>query len=71
VRGAAFINETLPPPEREYVTQWNETDATFLRRICEEEGLYFRFDPQDGFDALVLCDRSSDAPTVLESPLVQ
>ncbi|MEO7330324.1 MAG: type VI secretion system tip protein TssI/VgrG [Minicystis sp.] len=58
-----------PPPEREHVTQWNETDAIFLRRICEEEGLYFRFDPKDGFDAFVLCDRSSDAPEGLPDPL--
>ena len=57
------------PPEREYVTQWQETDAVFLRRICEEDGLYFRFDPKDGFDAFVLCDRSADAPAGLDDPL--
>lgn len=69
----AFVKEIgEEPPELEYVTQWNETDATFLRRICEEDGLYFRFDPQDGdgFDAFVLCDRSSDAPDVLADPLL-
>src|SRR5262249_47414938 len=27
--------------ERAYVTQYAETDATFIRRLCEEEGLYF------------------------------
>jgi type VI secretion system secreted protein VgrG len=70
IEGDLFVNEVGdPPPEREHVTQWNETDAAFLRRICEEEGLFFRFDPKDGFDAFVLCDRSSDAPEVLSSPL--
>jgi len=69
IRGDAFVNEALPPPEREYVTQWNETDAVFLRRICEEEGLYFRFDPKEGFDAFVLCDRSERAPEGLPDPL--
>jgi len=66
---AVTIEVGEEPPEREYVTQWNETDAVFLRRICEEDGLFFRFDPKDGFDAFVLCDRSADAPTVLEDPL--
>jgi type VI secretion system secreted protein VgrG len=58
-----------PPPEREQLTQWNETDADFLRRVCEEEGLFFRFDPKEGFDAVVLCDRSSDAPEELDAAL--
>ncbi|MEP7123455.1 MAG: type VI secretion system tip protein TssI/VgrG [Byssovorax sp.] len=66
----AFVDEVgEAPPEREYVTQWQETDAVFLRRICEEDGLYFRFDPRDGFDAFVLCDRSSDGPAVLDAAL--
>ena len=67
----AFVNEVGDePPEREYVTQWNETDAVFLRRICEEDGLFFRFDPKDGFDAFVLCDHSSEAPEALAGPLL-
>ncbi len=70
IQGDAFVNEAQPPPEREHVTQWNETDDVFLRRICEEEGLYFRFDPKEGFDAFVLCDRSEAAPEVLPEPLM-
>ncbi|WP_437553194.1 type VI secretion system tip protein TssI/VgrG [Sorangium sp. So ce367] len=70
VRDDAFVNEAEPPPEREHVTQWNETDAVFLRRICEEEGLFFRFDPKEGFDAFVLCDRSDAAPDGLSDPLM-
>lgn len=70
IDGEAFVSEVgEPPPVRAHVTQWNETDATFLRRICEEEGLFFRFDPKDGFDAFVLCDRSSAGPEVLAAPL--
>ncbi len=70
IDGEAFLNEVgEDPPAREYVTQWQETDAVFLRRICEEDGLFFRFDPKDGFDAFVLCDRSADGPTVLDDPL--
>ena len=70
IEGKAFVSEVgEEPPEREHVTQWNETDAAFLHRICEEEGLFFRFDPKDGLDALILCDRSSDAPEPLTGPL--
>jgi type VI secretion system secreted protein VgrG len=47
--------------EREYVVQYQETDTVFIRRLCEEEGLYFRFEPRDGFDALVLEDASAHA----------
>lgn len=70
IEGEAFVSEVgEEPPEREYVTQWNDADAVFLRRICEEGGLFFRFDPKDGFDAFILCDRSADAPEVLGGPL--
>jgi type VI secretion system secreted protein VgrG len=50
--------------EREYVVQYAEDDLSFLRRICEDEGLYFRFEPRDGFDAFVLEDTSSHASAV-------
>lgn len=70
VSGAAHVEEVQePPPVREHVTQWNEDDLQFLTRICEEDGLYYRLDPADGFDALVVCDTSSAAPAVLEGPL--
>jgi type VI secretion system secreted protein VgrG len=48
--------------EREYVVQYAEDDLSFVRRLCEEEGLYFRFEPKDGFDAFVLEDTSGGAP---------
>src|SRR5262249_6625574 len=47
---------------REYVVQYAEDDLSFIRRLCEEEGLYFRFEPRDGFDAFVLEDASIRAP---------
>jgi type VI secretion system secreted protein VgrG len=48
--------------EREYVVQYAEDDLSFVRRLCEDEGLYFRFEPDDGFDAFVLEDTSGGAP---------
>lgn len=56
-------------PKRTYVTQYAETDLTFVRRLCEEDGLYFRFEAKDGFDAFVLEDTSTLAPKVECSPL--
>lgn len=55
--------------ERDYVAQYTETDAAFLRRLCEEEGLYFRFEPREGFDAFVLEDASSHAPAASPAKL--
>ncbi len=48
--------------ERDYVVQYDETDASFVRRLCEEEGLYFRFECREGLDAFVLEDASAHAP---------
>ncbi|MFO0586099.1 MAG: type VI secretion system tip protein TssI/VgrG [Polyangiaceae bacterium] len=54
---------------RRYIVQYDETDATFVRRLCEDEGLFFRFDAEDGREILTIADRSSSAPSVLESAL--
>ena len=55
----ALLSEHAP---REYIVQYAEDDLTFVRRLCEDEGLYFRFEPRDGFDAFVLEDSSVGAP---------
>lgn len=55
--------------EREYVVQYAEDDLSFLRRLCEEEGLYFRFEPRGGFDAFVLEDSSRHATPAGAGPL--
>jgi len=57
-----------PHAPRAYVVQYAEDDATFVRRLCEEEGLYFRFDVGDG-EEVVLEDTSSSAPPALGTPL--
>ena len=54
---------------REYVVQYMETDLAVLRRLCEEEGLYFRFAPGDGADIFVLKDTSSTAPPGVPDPI--
>lgn len=55
--------------EREYVTQYTETDAHFIRRICEEDGLYFTFRAGEDKEIFVLSDTSTSAPAPLSSPL--
>ncbi|MBI4956340.1 MAG: type VI secretion system tip protein VgrG [Myxococcales bacterium] len=58
-------------PEREYVVQYDESDAAFVRRLCEEDGLYFRFEAEegDGAEIFVLEDQSTSAPPALAEPL--
>jgi type VI secretion system secreted protein VgrG len=56
-------------PERDYCIQYAETDAAFVRRLCEEDGLYFRFEAKDGFDAFVLEDTSTSAPPAADAKL--
>ncbi|MBK8255234.1 MAG: type VI secretion system tip protein VgrG [Polyangiaceae bacterium] len=47
---------------RQYVVQYAENDALFVRRMCEEEGLFFRFEAaDDGSEIIVVEDCSSDA----------
>lgn len=55
--------------KREYVVQYNETDAAFVRRLCEDDGLWFRFEPSDGGEKLILHDDSTSAPSSLGEAL--
>jgi type VI secretion system secreted protein VgrG len=52
-----------------YVVQYGESDLALIRRLCEEEGLYFRFDDGDDGDVFMLEDTSSAAPAGLRDPL--
>jgi type VI secretion system secreted protein VgrG len=55
---------------REYVVQYAETDASFLRRLCEDDGLFFRFEPADTGERFILEDTSSAAVDKLGTPLL-
>lgn len=49
--------------ERDYVVQWQEDDLSFIRRICEEEGLYFHAaTAPEGEPRFVIADTSASAP---------
>jgi type VI secretion system secreted protein VgrG len=52
-----------------YVVQYQETDAAFVRRLCEEHGLYFRFEASDQDEVFVLEDDSTGADAGLTPSL--
>ncbi|MCC6556960.1 MAG: type VI secretion system tip protein VgrG [Polyangiaceae bacterium] len=56
-------------PERAYVVQYDETDAAFVRRLCEEEGLWLRSFAEDGAERIAVEDRSAGAPDALDAKL--
>jgi type VI secretion system secreted protein VgrG len=67
--GAVRMALQAPHEPRAYVVQYAESDASFVRRLCEEEGLYFRFDVGDDGEVLVLEDTSTAAPPALDALL--
>ena len=46
-------------PEREYCVQYRETDFDFIKRLCEEDGIYFYFDFLKDGVKLILADSAS------------
>lgn len=44
---------------RPYIVQYRESDANFVSRLMEEEGLYYYFKHAKGQHTLVLCDNAS------------
>ena len=52
-----------------HVTQYGETEAVFVQRLCEEEGLWLRFESSEQSEVLVLCDNVAAAPEPLADPL--
>lgn len=49
-------------PAREHCIQHDETDLHFLSRLCEEEGISFRFEHAPGHHTLVFSDDPLDFP---------
>jgi type VI secretion system secreted protein VgrG len=49
-------------PALPWVIRYEETDAAFVRRLCEEHGLYFSFEEDSGAEVFILSDTSTGAP---------
>ncbi|MFZ1983693.1 MAG: type VI secretion system tip protein VgrG, partial [Desulfatitalea sp.] len=45
-------------PQKELCVQYNESDFAFIRRLCEDEGIYFFFEHENGKHTLVFADAS-------------
>jgi len=43
-------------PQRDYQTQFNESDFAFFERLCQEWGISYHFEHGEGRHRLVLCD---------------
>ena len=65
--GAADVEVALsdPPPQREYVVQYNESDLAFLSRQLEHAGAWYTFrHDQAGRDRLVITDDRTAFQTI-------
>lgn len=51
-------------PDREYCTQYNETDLHFVQRLCEEEGIHFHFQHSAQGHVLVFGDDQAVFPRI-------
>lgn len=52
----AGLSKTYPPVE--YCVQFGETDSTFVRRLLEQEGIYYYFKHQAGAHTMMLVDHA-------------
>ncbi len=50
--------------EREFYTQYTETDLDFVQRIAEHHGIAYRFEHADGEDTVVFFDQSPNVPPI-------
>jgi len=49
-------------PERDYCTQYDETDLHFVQRLCEEEGIHYHFEHSPQGHVLVFGDDQTSFP---------
>jgi type VI secretion system secreted protein VgrG len=60
---------TSHPPLR-YVTQYDETCGAFVRRMCEEAGLFFLHEDGEDKERIVILDASHNAPEAFDAALL-
>lgn len=73
-RGFSDFDERLTGTyePRPYVVQYREADLQFVRRLMEDEGIYFYFTHEPGRHVLVLCDSmGAHEPTPFHESLPQ
>jgi len=58
-------------PERDYCTQYDETDLHFIQRLCEEEGIHYHFEHTVDSHVLVFGDDQTCFPKLAPIPFQQ
>ncbi|HDZ56896.1 MAG TPA: type VI secretion system tip protein VgrG, partial [Pseudomonas xinjiangensis] len=58
-------------PERDYCTQYAETDLHFIQRLCEEEGIHYHFEHTADSHVLVFGDDQTGFPKLAPIPFQQ
>ncbi|WP_426441385.1 type VI secretion system Vgr family protein [Bradyrhizobium genosp. P] len=51
-------------PKRNYVVQYNESDLTFISRLCERNGIFYFFKQEDDGETVVFGDKNLAFPNV-------
>ncbi|PDT64834.1 hypothetical protein CO683_35870 [Bradyrhizobium ottawaense] len=51
-------------PKKNYVVQYNESDLTFISRLCERNGIFYFFKQEDGGEIVVFGDKNLAFPKV-------
>ena len=65
---ASFERITAVMAPRDYCVQYDESDLHFLSRLCEEEGIFYRFEHAPDSHRLIFADDETRFPQ--KSPLV-
>lgn len=55
--------------EREYCTQYQESDLDFALRLMAEDGMFFRFDHSGELEELVVVDLNDNCPELPQGPV--
>lgn len=72
---AAFANYefrlTRPLKPRSYLTQYRESDNQFVKRLLEEEGLFYYFEHTQHAHFMIVTDDSTHLPEMPEQPAIR
>ena len=71
IQADAFTSRVTSSPEREYCTQYGETDYEFVRRLCAEDGIAWHFQHSPDGHLLVFTDDQTWFPKLGQTPYQQ
>src|SRR5262249_15987509 len=60
-----------PPPQRDAITQYNESDLDLVKRLLAEEGIAFAVRNDDAAEKIVFFDGPDGLEPILGEPLLQ